>query len=434
MTPARKWTSLIILAAAANTIFQVAYFKIAYYEESIAAIGVTKTEFNTITGIFGALATVMYFFGGWFADRFRPRALIAIALTGTGIADIVLSLQVGFVGALLCFVVFAVTGMCLFWSALVKCISMLGEASEQGRLFGFLEGVRGVVGLAVGLLAGTIITTATVAYKGVTWAMIVCGIICLTCAVLTWFFVYEDPERLADAESQTVGLAQIKRAFANRYTWLIGGTIFMIYAFYSSFGYLDSLLSDGGKFAIGAGVMAFVASIRAYGFQLLAGPVGGFLTDKWTHSAPRFLRIALIVMLVGTCVFLLIPQTPAFGVFAMVILLIVAFAVFACRGVYWSQVGELEIPDRERGGVIGLASGISYLPDAFLPFLVIFLLGDAEDGKAEHGGYTAHLVMLAVFAVFGIVLTTITERVRRREEAARRDASPEPTPAAEVGA
>lgn len=415
MTPARKWTSLIILAVAANTIFQVAFFKIAYYEESISAIGLTKTEFNTITGIFGILAAIMYFFGGWFADRYRPKALIAVALAGTGIADIVLSLQPGFLGALLCFVVFAVTGMCLFWAALVKAISMLGTKDEQGRLFGYLEGIRGIAGILISMLAATIITTATIAWKGVTWAMVACGVICLICAALTWFFVYEDRERLAAAASQKVGLRQIKAAVTNKYTWLIGGTIFMVYAFYSSFGYLDPLLKSKEDFAIAAGVMAFASSIRAYGFQLLAGPIGGQLTDRWTRSGPKFLRIAFCVMLVGTGVFLLIPRTPAMGVFALVTLLVIAFVVFACRGMYWSMVGEVEIPDNERGGVIGLGSGIAYLPDAFLPFLITFFLGDSASGRAEHGGYSALLILLGTFAIFGIIISSTMIRVRRRE-------------------
>jgi sugar phosphate permease len=97
-------------------------------------------------------------------------------------------------------------------------------------------------------------------------------------------------------------------------------------------------------------------------------------------------------------------------------MIVMCLAVFTSRGVYWAQIGEVEVPLAQRGGVIGLASGIAYLPDAFLPALGAWWVGDPANGVPQQGGgYTAMFAVLVVAAVLGVLLTTLTMRVRARE-------------------
>lgn len=130
------------------------------------------------------------------------------------------------------------------------------------------------------------------------------------------------------------------------------------------------------------------------------------------------------------------PRSTALGAVAVALMFLLCLFVFASRGVYFATVGEVEVPANERGGVIGLVSGIAFLPDAFLPSLAAWWIGDPSASPAvpeQGGGYTTMFVFLLASALLGLLFTTLTIRTRRRELAARATASaptpPEPAPA-----
>jgi len=117
-------------------------------------------------------------------------------------------------------------------------------------------------------------------------------------------------------------------------------------------------------------------------------------------------------------IFLLMPKNDSLMWVAVVLMFVLSFAVFASRGVYWATVGEVEIPDNERGAMIGLASGLAYLPDAFLPALCAWWIGDPSASPAvpEHGGgYSALFIFLITAGLLGIVITTVAATVRKKE-------------------
>ncbi len=418
--PRRRWLTFLLLSMTGGVIYQVAYIRFVFLEYTYTALRLTGQEYGVVISVFGAVATVMYFFGGWFSDRYSPKLLITVALVGTGAADFVLASVPSFTGILLAHVVMAVMGMALYWSALVKAIGMLGSASEQGRLFGFLEGARGITSTIVGLVGAGIVAAAVVPSGGVLTLIRIYGALCFVFAALVWLFVREDRARIDALGRSTVTLGQLLVAARNPYTWLIGGTIALAFCFYTTLGYFSPLLQN--EFGVGAAALSIIGVVRSYVFQFVAGPVGGVIVDTVTHSTSRFLRLMFAVSLVFSAAFLLLPRSPELVGLAVVLLLLLCIPVFMSRGVYWATVGELGIPENQRGGVIGLASGLAYLPDAFLPALCAWWIGDpnaATPVPERGGGYSALFVFLLVAAALGILLTSITTRLheRRRREA-----------------
>ncbi|MFJ4468418.1 nitrate/nitrite transporter [Streptomyces sp. NPDC089424] len=416
----RRWIAFLILSTTGGIIYQVAYIRFVFLGPTAKALELSAQDYGNIVSVFGVVAMVMYFFGGWFADKFSPRLLITLALAGTGVADVYLATAPGYSGTLLVHIAFAVLGMGLYWPALVKAIGMLGDASEQGRLFGFLEGVRGITSTLVGLVGTAIVAMAVVPAHGVLWLIRIYGILCFALAAAVWFCVKEDREKLSALGSSAVTLRQLLRAAKNKYTWLIGSTVMLMYCFYTTLGYFSPLLEH--QYGLAAGVIGVIGVVRTYVFQFVAGPTGGVLVDKVTRSSPKFLRWMFAGCAVIAAAFLLMPRTSALMWVALALMFTLCLFVFAARGVYWATVGEVEIPENERGGVIGLASGLAYLPDAFLPALVAWWIGDptAEPAVPERGGgYTTLFAVLLATAVLGLVVTTVTQRVRARELAAR---------------
>jgi MFS family permease len=414
MTRARRLTSFIVLSMTGGVIFQVAYIRFVFLSDTAHALHLSIQEYGDITSVFGAVAVLMYFVGGWFADRFSPKLLIVVALAGMGVVDLWLSTVPDVAGIVIAHVLMAVLGMGLYWSSLVKLISMLGSADQQGRLFGFLEGIRGVMSSIVGFVGAAIVAAAIGEQSGVLSIMRIYGVLCLVFAALVLLVVKADREALDAVEKQTVTLRQLAQAVRNKYTWLIGGTVMMMYAFYTLLGYLTPLLQYG--FAVPVVFLGAIGVIRTYVFQFVGGPTGGLLADRVTKSSPAYLRLAFVVAGVCALGFLVLPHEPALVWLAIALMIVLCFAVFTSRGVFWAQVGEVEVPLAQRGGVIGLASGIAYLPDAFLPALGAWWVGDPEHHVASQGGgYTAMFAVLLAAAVGGVVLTTVTLRVRKRE-------------------
>lgn len=414
---ARRALTFVILSMTGGVIFQVAYLRYVFLRETYEALDLTGQEYGIVVSVFGATATVMYFCGGWFADRFSPKLLIAIALLGTGVADLAVATRPGFTGIVAAHVAMAVLGTGLYWPALVKSIGLLGDASSQGRAFGFLEGIRGLTSTVVGLVGAGIVSAALVPATGVLTLIRVYGVLCIVFAILVLVVVREDRSRVAELGSSSVGFGQLVAAARNPFTWLIGGTIAMSFSFYTTLGYFSPLLETG--FGVGLGALAVIGVVRSYVFQFVAGPVGGVIVDKVARSSSQFLRWMFVVSTVLALAFLLLPHDPGLTWVALALLVVLCLAVFMSRGVYWATVGELGIPDSQRGGVIGLASGIAYLPDAFLPVVCAWWIGDPAAGVPEQGGgYTALFATLIGAGIVGALLTIVTERTATRSACA----------------
>lgn len=423
MRTARDWASYLILSMTAGIIFQVAYIRFVFLEPTYTALGLTGQEYGTVMAVFGAVAAVMYFFGGWFADRFSPRSLIVAALAGTGAADLYLTTTPGFTGVLVAHVVMAVTGMALYWSALVKAIGMLGDATQQGRLFGFLEAVRGVTSTLIGGVGAVLVARAVVPSDGVLALIRIYGVLAFVFAGLVWWIVRVDRDRLAALGSSTLTLRQLLDAARNRYTWLLGGSIMLMYCFYTTLGYFSPLLEN--EFGMAAGLIGAIGVARTYVFQFIGGPLGGVCVDKITRSTAGFLRWMFVGASVISAAFLLLPRQTELKWVALVLMFALCLMVFCSRGVYWAGVAEVGIPEQQRGGVIGLASGLAYLPDAFLPPLAAWWTGDPAAGVPQRGGgYDSMFLFLVAAGVLGAVLTTIILRSRRAREATGPELSP----------
>ncbi|MGI5472887.1 MFS transporter [Streptomyces sp. CA-132043] len=419
MTGAQKWISFLILSMTCGIIFQVAYIRFVFLGPTAQALELSAQDYGNVVSVFGVTAMVMYFFGGWFADRFAPKKLIITALTGTGLADLFLGTVPGYWGTLAAHVFMAVMGMGLYWAALVKAIGMLGDTTEQGRLFGFLEGIRGVTSTVVGLAGTGLVAVSVAESAGVLWLIRIYGVLCFVFALLVHFLVRADEERLAELGRSAVTLRQLWRAAKNPFTWLIGSSVMLMYCFYTTLGYFSPLLEY--RYGVAAGLIGVIGVVRTYVFQFVAGPAGGVVVDKVTRSTPRFLRWMFVGCAVIALLFLVMPRSTTFMWPALALMFVLCLLVFASRGVYWAQVGEAEVPETERGGVIGLASGLAYLPDAFLPTLCAWWIGDpsARPAIPEHGGgFTALFVFLLAVALLGTLLTTFTERTRVRRAAA----------------
>ena len=144
-----KWLRFLVLILGGGTIYKLASLKDAFYVPIQQYMGLSHTQLGTLLSANAIIATALFVVGGYLADRFATRKLIPLGLIGTGSLGLYLATFPGFDKMLIVFCLLAVCADCIYWPALLKAVRNLGEEGEQGRMFGFLEGGRGIVEAAL---------------------------------------------------------------------------------------------------------------------------------------------------------------------------------------------------------------------------------------------------------------------------------------------
>jgi len=150
-SPKGKWLLLTLLCFAGAMVYTFPFLRYSYYDTMKEALGVTHTQMGLMQAVNGVAATFGYIPGGWLADRYSPRKLLATSLIVTGLSGFYFSTFPSYVGGLFLYGFWGVSTLIIFWAPFIKATRNLGPDAEQGRLFGFLEGGRGVFGFLIGM-------------------------------------------------------------------------------------------------------------------------------------------------------------------------------------------------------------------------------------------------------------------------------------------
>ena len=298
-------------------------------------------------------------------------------------------------------VVWAVTTVLLMWSATVKAVSILGNEEEQGSLLGVSEGMRGVgcmiaafVSLGIFRLLGG--ENNPNSFRGV---LVTYGVIILLLAVLCWFVVPDGKDaaavsgaKTADREKRNTAqdiITVLKRPI----TWYCSFIIFGVFTIYAVLSYTASYLMD--VFGMSMTAATFVGIMRNQVIRSLSAPTVGLLTAKTRLKSPTlWLVIGLCIMVPGLLLLIFVPASGKALVFMIAVMLILAFCVYAGRGMYFATVGEVKTPKEITGTTIGIMSVIGFLPDIF----VYPIVGHWQDTLAPKLAYR-NMWMLGLGAV-----------------------------------
>ena len=410
-----KWIRFALLVMAGGTIYKLANLKDAFYVPMQEAMGLSHTEIGTLLSVNSMVATALFIVGGYLADRFSTRILIPLGLVGTGALGLFLSTFPGFGTLLLLFALLAVCSDCLVWPALLKSIRQLGGSKEQGRLFGLLEGGRGVVDTAVAFSALGIFVLLGSGTGGFRAAIAFYAIIDVVVGVLLFLLLRnQTPEQASKRpapQMQKAGLGEIWRAAKLPQLWWVSFTVFMVYVVYCGLTYFIPYLTY--VYGLPVALVGAYGIINQYGLKILGGPIGGVLADKVFKGASRYIRLAFLCLIPVVAVLLLLPADPSSQIPAMIVTLLFSLIVFTMRGVFWAPMDEVGIPEETSGTAFGIACLVGYAPGMFA-FIVYGAILDANPGA---GGYHIVFIVLAALALVGAIVSSGLVRVARARRA-----------------
>ncbi|HBG4412169.1 TPA: MFS transporter [Clostridioides difficile] len=401
----KRFLIIFILAFGTTAMYSLPYMKSSFYDPMQQALALSHTQIGNLLSLYGLVGMVSYFIGGWFADRFSVRKLITFSLIASGILGFYFSTFPSYSMILLIFVLWGFTTILTFFSASVKVVRMQGSESEQGRIFGFYEGLSGVSGTLIsfiGLYFFGKFAEITVGFKYVVWLYSVASIIC---GILLFFLVEEKKD--SGASDEGLSIKSLLKVVTMPKAWLIGLIIFSTYLVFSSLTYLSPYLSE--VYVMPMTLVSALSIIRTYVIKMGASPVAGVITDK-VGSSIRVMFVGFILMTVSTAAYLVIPKSTGFIWIAVINMIILSVILFGFRGIYFASVSESNISLETTGAVVGFASFIGFSPDAFY----YTIAGNWLD-KYGQTGYTYIFILSVVCAVIGIFATYALNKINKRE-------------------
>ena len=400
-----RWLQLFVVASSAAMIYQLPYLRYSYYNSMMEAFQVSNEQLGTMMSMYGLFMILFYFPGGWISDRFSNRNIMCLGLILTGAAGLLFSPFPSYSAALAISIFWSATTAMLFWTCMVGVTRSLGSENEQGRLFGLLEGGRGLIATIAGLAIVPIFSGLGAGVAGLRMVILIYAVSCLVLGFIA-FWVIKDPPRAASAGSQKSGLGSFKQAFKSPAVWLITFIFFTTMNLFICLGYLTPYLTDvmGCTVALAAGI----GIVRTWGLMMLGGPIGGFIADKITTSKTLVFSFTLIAL--GFLTLIVIPGNSSFLVVAVAAMMLFGFGIYVNRGIYFASLSEAGVPLELTGAATAIITALGGSPDAFL----YTVIGGWLDKYPGGLGFKYVFIYASVNAACGIVASVMLMRVIRK--------------------
>lgn len=409
----KKWFTFVVLVIGGGTVFKLSSLKDAFYVPMQEFMGLTHTQIGAALSVYGLVQTIGNFASIYLVDRFSKRIMISGSLVGIGLIGVYISTFPPYYGILLAWGLLSVFGEVLYWPVLLKAVRLLGDETEQGRLFGFLEAGRGVVDTIIAFSALGIFAMLGKGSGALRGAILFYSAAVIVTGIISYILVEDDKVIAKDGEKvnkNKLALDGVIQAIKMPEIWVVSLTIASIYSVYCGLTYFIPFLKD--IYGMPVTLVGAYGIINQYGLKMVGGPVGGMLVDKKFKSATKFLRAALVVALVAMIGFIMLPHESMNVYAGMICTLGFGAIIFSMRAVFFAPVDEIKVPRNISGAAMSIACILGYCPQMF----AFTLYGSMLDKYPGLAGYKMVFTTMAGFAVVGIVITTLLLKMIKRKQ------------------
>lgn len=407
---AKTYMSVFLLSLCGAAIYLLPYLRWSYYDALMAASGLNNTQFGITMSVYGVLAMIFYPIGGIVADRFSAKKLLSISVIGVGILGLWYSVFPGYAAQIIIYAGWGILATLTFWSAMMKATRQLGSSDEQGRLFGLVEGGRGILSTIVSFAALFAFSKLGESIGGLKGIIVAMSVVNIVTGILIILFL-EEGHRMdsENEEPKKLAVSDIAAILKMPAIWLISLIIICCYSVYLGSTYLTPYFTN----VIGAtaSFAALLSIMRSYVLQFVCGPTGGILADKM-KSITKVIVGCYAIMVAALIAIILLPSTASAMIPLIIVLLVLCAGIFAMRGIYFATIDEVDIPMHVTGTAVGIVSIIGFTPDVFMSTLCGKLL-DSFEGTA---GYRAIFLLMLGFAVVGFISASILLKMNGRRK------------------
>lgn len=407
MKNGKRIAALVVLSMLAGMVYLIPYLRFTFYDQMAAALGLTDVQMGTIGSIYGVLSVVGYLPAGFLAEKYSARNLLFISSVGMLAATVWYAFFPGFIALCVIHGLFGIFSIVTFWSAYLKAVRNLGSESEQARLYGSSEAIRGVGQAVVSFICLAIMGSALQAALSFRLVIILNGVVFAILAVAVLIVLPKEKKAEGQAvkgQSESL-LKTAAQMLKSKSVWIC---IFIIFCGFMVWTTSNSYM---GTFCtrvlnISEELSSTLSIIRSYVIVLLAGLIGGVLMDKFKTKGvglmvfffAEFLAV-LGVLFTENIVFVCIAVTIILGFFVNVI-----------KATYWSAMGEAGIPREKTGMATGFISVLGFVPEIFASPVISRFISHGESIGNISWGFNAMLIWLAAWAALGILSAFILKK------------------------
>ena len=422
----QKFIVLLLMIISLCTIYILPYLRYSFFTPLQEAMGLTNNSaaFGSLISVYGIINVICYLPGGFLADKYDPKKLLVFSMVSSGILGLWMGTWPSYNALMIIHILWSITTVLTFWSSSVKCVNMLASSDEQGEMFGFLEGGRGLIGLGInGVFLAIFVYCSAKAggdVAGITLVVNCVSILMILDGIALAFLLPKSNTSVAVNSSAKDSLQAMIKSFKQPITWSLAGIIFTCAALAASGAYFAPYLQSF------AGMTVVMAStfgvIRSNGTAIIASPIAGLISKKIGRSS--IVIMAAFVGLLTLCIFLrIVPATPKLLWPLIIVMLLFSVLYAANRAVYWALIDESGTPKNMVGSVIGVASVIGFLPDTFIHTL----FGNYLDKYEPMVAYNKIFMFCIGCAILGLVTSVVAERIIKKQQASKASVSSEST-------
>jgi MFS transporter, GlpU family, inner membrane protein len=407
-TKAQRYVQLLLLVIAAGAIYPILYLRQVYQPTMLEVFHITDSQLGYLYSSLGTIFLLSYLPSGWLADRIAPRLLICFSLIATGVLGLWYSTAPSFDLLMVIFGGWGLSTGLTFWAAVIKRVTMIAGAREQGRFFGFLDGGRGLVEALLATVAITLFAWATQTRgepvaAGFKLVVYMYAFLCIALGVVLG--LVKDPQGSRAAADNAARrkrsnvLVDLKTLATIPELWLVAAIVFCGYqVFWATYSF-SAYLHEG---TIGLSVvMAGTITTLKLWMRPIGGIGGGFLGDRFSK-----ISVLVIALFLAALSLLGLVAAPGIGshVALVFLVLFIGILTYAIRGLYWSLLDRCNVPVETMGLAIGLISVLGYSPDVFLPLINGYLTQTYPGvfGYQLYFGYVAAAATLGGFAALAL--------------------------------
>lgn len=411
-----KYLTLFVVAFAGGIITKLPYLRETYMEPLSQATGANYTQLGLIISAYGIVNFICYFPGGVLADKISCKLLIIISCFGTAAAGLWFWTMPSFIWLVVIHAIFAITTVFTFWAAMVKSINRLGGPEEQGRLFGLLEGGRGLIGTLAAFGSVAVFGLAMDSIGGMKNAILYYSILMAVAGVLVLLLMENDkPQKKEGEEAVKVAPALNKKDFLEvakmPRVWLCGALGVCNYSALIFHGYVTAYLANG--FGLSDTMVGNLSVIRTYFMMMCGAFAAGFLADR-IGSRINFIKWAFVGMAVFAAFYLLIPTKGSTVPLIVINFVLYGLFLYSIKALYFSTIDEVLVPKRLAGTASGIISLCTYAPEMFL----YAVSGNIVDRYAETAtplrGYHICFICMTVLAVIGFICGVVLMKLNKK--------------------
>lgn len=395
MSKVRHWLIMVVLSFSGGIIFLLPFLFEVYYRSVADALGLTNTEMGILFSAFGVTSLIVYFPGGWLADRFSPRKLMTSSLITTGLGGLWFATLPTYEIVVAIHIFWGVSITLLFWGAMIRVTRNWAPPDQQGKAFGVLETLRGIGEASTHSVLLFVFAWLGSTEQALTVVITQLSLVIIALGVLSWF-VIEDVSRdgASNNEMASVTLRDIIAVLKMPVIWLIAIVVLCAYcAYWGSF----TTTPYSSDIFMTTVAVAGVISVGRMWLKPIAALIAGFVADAFGIAVSVAVLFAVLVVCFST-IGLISPEPGKLPV-VLINVAIVALAVFALRGIYFALLEEGGVPLAVTGTAGGIISAIGFTPDIFMPIF----FGVITDSYPGADGYRYFYLVTSGFCAVGLV-------------------------------